>query len=155
MKNTKKLLIVFAGLVCLAFSACRTFRADGLAFYDFGGVEYESLGTFSDSATVHEFLGVSGGPNLFNISSDAMKDKVTAIIWKEVQKKGGNAARNITITYRITPLQTCCNGLTGSIWAPATIVVKGEAIRVNPSVAKIDTDKAIEVAIKNPTIIEE
>ena len=89
MKNTKKLLVLFAGLVCLTFTACNTFRADGLAFYSFDGVEYESLGKFSESATVHEFLGVSGGPNFFNISSDAMKDKVTSIIWKEIQKKGG------------------------------------------------------------------
>ena len=84
-----------------------------------------------------------------------MKDKITNIIWKEVQKKGGNAARNITITYRITPFQTCCNSLTGSIWAPATVTVSGEVIRVNPNLAKLDTEKAIEIAMKKSTIIEE
>ena len=155
MKNFKAKMFVIACFDCLAFSACKTFKADGLAFYSFDGVTYESLGNFSDSATVHEFLGVSGGPNFFNISADAMKDKITSMIWKEIQKKGGNAARNITITYRVTPLQTCFNGLTSSIWAPATVTVKGDVIRVNPSLAKLDTEKAIEVAMKTSTIIEE
>ena len=148
MKKVNKLLFIAGLLMCFAFSACKTFRADGLAFYSFDQ-GYESLGTFSKKATVHEFLGTSGGPNLFNISSTAMSDKAYAMIAREVEKKGGNAARNVTIQYSVNPFQLFFNTITEGIWAPATLVVSGEVIRVNTN-GKAYTENQDTIIIIDP-----
>ena len=107
----------------------------------------EVLGTFSKSKTVHEFLGTPGGANLFNISAATMSDKVSGIIWKEILEKGGNGARNITISYSAGPLAYLANTITFGIWAPAKLKISGEVIRTGTQTANVDTTKAIESAV--------
>lgn len=144
--NLKKRIIVLVGLVAtLTLTACTTFKAEGLAFAAFDDVEV--LGTFSERETVNEFFGTPGGTNLLNITSEAMNAKITSIIWNEIQKRGGNAARNITITYSAGLPARIVNAFTFGIWAPAALRVEGEVIRTNSPTAQLDTDSAIEVAL--------
>ncbi len=142
----------FVPLVALAifFASCTTFQMEGLT-YTLDTANAESLGTFSRSVMVHEVLGSSGGSNLANISATAMSDKATAIIFNEIQKKGGNAARNIKISYYVGPLAYFGNWITLKIWAPARLKISGEVIRTSSQTARIDTENAISNAVNQFT----
>ncbi len=145
MKSNK--CLIFVGmLITIALTACTTFRAGGLAFSPMAD-NVEVLGTFSKSKTVHEFLGTPAGANLFNISAATMSDKVSGIIWKEILAKGGNGARNITISYSAGPLAYLANVITFGIWAPAKLKIKGEVIKTGSQNVNIDTTTAIESAV--------
>ena len=146
MKSSNKCLVLLGMLFAIVFTSCTTFRAEGLAFSPMTD-NVEVLGTFSKSKTVHEFLGTTGGANLFNISAATMSDKVSGIIWKEILEKGGNGARNITISYSAGPLALLANLITFGIWAPAKLKISGEVIRTGSKTGKIDTEKAIESAL--------
>ena len=127
MRN-KLFLLVLVVSIGIGFTACTTFRADGFQVgLNTSGVEI--LGDFTTNVRVNEFLGASGGSNLFNLSADAMSGPIRSAIDNEVRKLGGTAAINISITYKVGPLQAIANVLTGSIWAPATAVIKGTVIR--------------------------
>ena len=129
-----------------SLSSCTTFKAEGLTFSSFDS-DVLVLGKFSESRTVHELFGTPGGANLLNITSTAMSDKVSGIIWKEIQNKGGNAARNITITYSAGPLAYIANAITFGIWAPAKLNITGDIIKTSSKTAQIDTEQAIEIAV--------
>lgn len=146
MKSSRKCLVLLGMLFAIVFTSCTTFRAEGLAFSPMTD-NVEVLGTFSKSKTVHEFLGTPGGANLFNISAATMSDKVSGIIWKEILEKGGNGARNITISYSAGPLAYLANTITFGIWAPAKLKISGEVIRTGTQTANVDTTKAIESAV--------
>lgn len=144
----KKFIFMLSVLSAVFLSSCVTFKADGLAFTT-ANENVQVLGNFSKKKTVHELFGTSGGTNLFNISATAMNEKITGIIWQEIQKKGGNAARNISITYSAGPLAYIANVITFGIWAPASLKVTGEVIKTNSQTAQIDTENAIDVAISD------
>lgn len=127
MKNK---LFFIALAVCIVFGACTTFQATGLQF----GVSTkgtEILGDFSTKIWTHKFLGQSGGTNLFNISSGVTSGPIKNAIDKEIQKKGGTAAVNITIKYGSNPIQWILNNITFNIWAPATVTITRTVIKEN------------------------
>ena len=108
------------------------------------------LGHFKTTVLVHEFLGSSGGANLFNITADAMNDKISDIVWKEINKKGGNGAINIEIEYSATFLDMLANGITETIWAPAHLTISGDVILYESSlIGNLDTDESINIAMSN------
>jgi hypothetical protein len=76
-------------------------------------------------------LGQSGGTNLFNISSNATSGPIRDAIEKEIRKKEGTAAINISVKYGSNPLQWFLNGLTFNIWAPSTVTISGTVIKQN------------------------
>jgi len=127
MKN-KLLLIVLAVFLSIGFVSCTTFQANGIQM---GMITdgYEILGNFSKKVYINKFLGTSGGTNLFNLSSDATNGPIRDAIEKEIQKKGGTAAINISIKYGSNPIQWWLNGLTGNIWAPSTVTISGTVIK--------------------------
>ena len=110
------------------------------------------LGHFHEGQTVVEMLGQSGGANLFNITSGAMKDKVTGIIWNEISKKGGNAAINVEVTYYVGPIAYFFNVITFNILAPARIVVEGDIVLMDASQATAATNLVIQNAISNASV---
>jgi hypothetical protein len=129
MKN-KLFLIVLAVCVGMFLVACTTFQASGIQM----GISisgYENLGNFSTKVYVSKFLGQSGGTNLLNLSSNATTGPIRDVIDKEIQKKGGTAAINISIKYGSNPIQWFLNYLTLNIWAPATVTISGTIIRQN------------------------
>jgi len=129
MKN-KLFLIVLAVCMLAFFAACTTFTASGFQVgMSTSGTEV--LGDFSTTVRVHKFLGTSGGINLFNLSSNATNGPIRDVIDKEIQKKGGTAAINISVRYRASFIQKILNNITLKIWAPARVTIKGTVIRQN------------------------
>jgi len=129
MKNRTILFVLF---ICagIYLTACTTFQSSGFQIgMSTSGIE--NLGDFSTTIYVNKFLGQSAGTNLFNISSNATSGPIREAIDKEIQKKGGTAAINISIVYRATFLQRFLNSVTGTIWAPATVTIKGTVIKQN------------------------
>ncbi|MDD7417232.1 MAG: hypothetical protein SPI86_08440 [Treponemataceae bacterium] len=143
-------IVFLAGLViCLtALVGCTTFQVNGLSWMP-TNTEYVVCDHFKTRKTVHEFLGVSGGANLFNISSKVMNDKITKIITNEVQKAGADGAINISIEYKVGFWHTIANSFTGSIWAPARVIVEGDLVKRGRGTASIDTDAAIQAAVQS------
>ena len=146
MKVSRKCFILAGMLFSIAFTACTTFKVEGLALSTMTS-NAESLGLFSKKKLVHEFLGNPAGANLFNISATVMSDKVSEIIWEEITARGGNGARNITISYSAGPLAYIANYFTFRIWAPATLKISCEIIKTNAQTVRLDTAKAIESAV--------
>ena len=117
-------------VVVVLLVGCTTFKANGLSFMPVDN-DLQVVGTFKDSVMVHKFLGTSGGTNLFNISSGATVDKLSAAVWKHIQSMGGTGATNVSITYGSNILHWFLNGLTWGIWAPAKITISGTVVRDN------------------------
>jgi len=127
MRN-KTFLIVLAVCVFIVFIGCTTFQSSGMQM-GFSTEGTENLGNFTKKVYINKFLGTSGGTNLFNLSSDATNGPIRDAIEKEIQKKGGTAAINISIKYGSNPIQWWLNGLTGNIWAPSTVTISGTVIK--------------------------
>ena len=147
--KTKGFIFLGMSIISIALLAsCTTFKADGLAFITQND-NTENLGRFTVSKTVHELFGTPAGSNFLNITATTMSDKVSGIIWKEIQKKGGNGATNISITYSAGPLAYFANWITFGIWAPAKLKITGDVIKVHSATVKKDTNIAIDKAVTN------
>ena len=120
------LMLIFGILVLLG--SCRTFHASGLQMgMDTGGTEI--MGTFTTRIWVGKFLGTSGGTNLFNFSSAATTGPIRDAIDREIQRLGGNAAIDVSVTWGSNPIQWILNNLTLRLWAPGTATIRGTVIR--------------------------
>ncbi len=119
---------VFAFLLVISLLSCTTFQFSG-AQVTKTIPSYTSVGTFDVTVKVHEFLGSSGGTNLFNITADNMDTKIYDTIQREIQKYTGDAAVNITIEYEASFVDLLLNGITFGIYAPATARIKGTVVK--------------------------
>jgi len=128
----KSKLFLFFLLICIGVfsAACTTFQSSGFQV-GMSTSGTENLGDFSTKVYINKFLGQSGGTNLFNLSANATSGPIRSAIEKEIQKKNGTAAINISIVYGSNPIQWILNNITGGIWAPATVTIKGTVIRQN------------------------
>jgi len=125
-----KFLIVLAVCLSIGFVGCTTFQADGIQM-GFSTAGTENLGNFTTKVHINKFLGQSGGANFLNLSSNATSGPIRNAIDKEIQKKGGTAAINISIKYGSNPVQWWLNVLTYNIWAPSTVTISGTVIKQN------------------------
>jgi hypothetical protein len=91
----------------------------------------EILGDFTTRVYINKFLGTSGGTNFLNLSSHATDGPIRNAIDAQIREKGGTAAINISIRYGSNPLQWFLNNITGTIWAPSTVVISGTIIKQN------------------------
>lgn len=139
------LLSIFIG-VLVSMSSCTTFKAENLAVLS-PEVDVKILGHFERTVLVSEFLGVSAGANIFNITADAMSDKVNEIVWQEILKRNGNGAINVQIEYSASFLDQIGNYCTGSIWAPAHLKVSGDVIRTNTTSSAMSTKINVNEAV--------
>ena len=128
--NNKLFLFILTVCISLCFVACTTFQASGFQM-GMSTSGTENLGNFTTTIFINKFLGLSAGENLFNLGSNATSGAIRDAIDREIQKKGGTAAINISIVYRSTVLQKFLNTITATIWAPATVTIKGTVIRHN------------------------
>ncbi|AEJ19946.1 Bor/Iss family lipoprotein [Gracilinema caldarium] len=122
-------IIVLLSLVLFAVS-CTTFKFEG-AQVTREIPSYNTVGTFDISVKVHEFLGASGGSNLFNVTADKMNTIIYDAIQREIQKYTGDAAVNISIEYEANFIDLLLNGITYGIYAPATAHIKGTIVKYN------------------------
>jgi hypothetical protein len=126
--KSKHLALVALAAVALVLSSCTTFKISGVQVSK-EIPTYTVVTEFKRSITVHKFLGSSAGPNLFNISSDATDAAIFNAIQAEITKNGGDAAINVSIDYKADFIDMVCNGITGSIWAPATAEISGKIVK--------------------------
>ena len=125
-----KFLIVLAVCVSICFVGCTTFQASGIQM-GFSTSGTENLGNFTTKVYINKFLGQSGGTNLFNLSSNATTGPIRDAIEREIQKKGGTAAINISVKFGSNPFQWFLNYITFNLWAPATVTISGTVVRQN------------------------
>jgi hypothetical protein len=126
MKN-KYFLFFLAICVSIYFVGCTAFEARGLQMgLNTNGTE--NLGDFTLKVKVNEFLGLSGGYNLFNISANKTSKPIQDAIEKEIQNRGGVGATNIVVKNSVSFGQMLLNVLTATIWAPSTVTISGTIV---------------------------
>lgn len=123
MKKILGLTVIFALFATVI--SCTTFKVDGLSY----GGSGEILGTFEKKVTVNKFLGQSGGSTLFNFSQDSTDEKIMSVISSECARLGGSRAINISIEQKATFGQIFANSLTGRLWAPVKLIIKGTVVK--------------------------
>jgi hypothetical protein len=126
--SLKKTALVMAVIVLLA--GCTTFKLSGVQVTK-QLPSYTSVGTFDVTIWVNEFLGASGGANIFNLTADAMDQAIYDAIQREIQKYSGDAAVNVNIEYRASFIDVLLNGVTGALWAPAEANITGTVVKYN------------------------
>ncbi len=142
----KVLILVVVAVAILTVTGCTSFKAEGLS-YMMPNTNDVVLASFEETVMVNEVLGQAGGNNLFNITSEAMNEEISDIIMKEVTLAGGNAAKNISIQYKVGFLHIILNAITGYIWAPAELTVSGDVIMTQSSTAAAALETEIDVAL--------
>lgn|GEM_PF-915061 len=127
----KKTLQIGAIIVAvLAVGACTTFQLSGIqVVQDMPGMN--TVGDFEIKVPVHEFLGGAGGANLFNVTATNMDNEIYDAIRREVEKRSGDAAINVTVRYEASFVNILLNAITLNIYAPATAVVTGTVVSYN------------------------
>ena len=126
MKNLKPIAFLVVAAALLA--SCTTFKASGLS-YSLKSTKTTVLGDFKTEVWVNEFLGSSGGANLFNITADATEGPVKDAIQNAIKEKNGDAAINVTIEHQASFVDILLNALTSSIYAPGNVIVSGTIVK--------------------------
>ncbi len=126
----RHMILILSALIILLASSCTTFQLSG-AQITREIPSYNQVGNFDITVKCHEFLGASGGANLFNVSSDAMDTAIYDAIQREIQKFTGDAAVNVEIRYEASFIDLLLNGLTWSLYAPATAHISGVIVKYN------------------------
>ena len=126
MKNFKVVALLFVAAALLA--SCTTFKASGLS-YSIASPKTTVLGDFKTEVWVNEFLGASGGANLFNISADATEGAVREAIQNAIKEKNGDAAINVTIEHQASFVDLLLNAITSSIYAPGNVIISGTIVK--------------------------
>lgn len=122
--------IVMVLLVGIAIAGCTTFQVSGMQVVEeMPGMT--PIGDFEVSFRVSEFLGLSGGPNLFNVSATNMDNEIRDAIRREIENRSGDAAINVQVKYEATFLDLLFGQVTFNIWAPATATITGTVISFN------------------------
>ena len=143
----KKIFAAALLLLTLAVTSCTTFKASGLTVLK-PSENVKVLGHFERKVTVHEFLGNSGGANLFNVTADAMEERVTELVWQEIGKLNGNGAINVEIEYSATFVDALLNGITSGIYAPAHLYIAGDVVQFGSiALGEESTDESISLAL--------
>jgi hypothetical protein len=128
LKSRTVVIFALAAAIGAVLSGCTTFKFSG-AQVTMQLPAYTSVGTFDVTVWVNEFLGSSGGANLFNITADAMDAPIADAIQREIHKYSGDAAVNVTIEYGASFVDILLNGLTGGIYAPAEAHITGTIVK--------------------------
>jgi predicted small secreted protein len=129
MKNVTKVIMLLV-IAAVAFTSCTTFQLSG-AQVTREIPSYDTVGEFEIAVKVNEFLGNSGGSNFLNATSDAMDTEIYDAIQREIQKYTGDAAVNVEIRYEASFIDLLLNGLTFSLYAPATAHISGVIVKYN------------------------
>jgi hypothetical protein len=122
------MFLVFIGFVVIAITSCTGFKVSELEVHQ-TPTEGEVVGDFNIKVGITKFLGVSGGMNLFNITSGKTDPAIVQAIRAEIQNQGGTAAINVKIENKVSFGKWLLNGITFAIYAPATAHVTGTIIK--------------------------
>lgn len=126
----KAMQVAVIVVAVLAVGACTTFQLSGIQVVeDMPGMS--PIGDFEIKLPVHEFLGGSGGTNLFNVTATNMDNEIYDAIRREVERRSGDAAINVTVRYEASFVNLLLNGITFGLYAPATAHVSGTVVSYN------------------------
>ncbi len=120
--------VILVSILFMILASCTTFQLSGSQVTR-EIPSYDTVGQFDIKVTCHEFLGTSGGANLFNATSDAMDTAIYDAIQREIQKFTGDAAMNVEITYTASFTNILINCITFGLYAPATAHVTGVIVK--------------------------
>jgi len=126
MKNLKIGALLL--LVVLIMASCTTASFSGLQMSK-EMPSFEVVGDFNETIWVSEFLGTPGGANLFNISAGSMDGPVYDAIQRQITKKAGDAAIDISIREEAGLVEMLITGITAGIYSPCTVKVSGTVIK--------------------------
>ena len=124
----KSIKLATAVLVIAMIASCTSFQMSGIQITA-EIPSYQTVGEFEITVRVTEFLGTAGGINLFNVSADAMDEKIYDAIQREIQKFTADAAVNVTVKYQASLMNLILNGITMTFVAPATATVTGVLVK--------------------------
>lgn len=127
MKAVRLLLVALA---VVAIASCTTFQLSGIQMTE-DMPSMQPLGDFVTAVKVHEFIGTAGGANLLNLTATNMDDEIYDAIRREIQRRSGDAAINVTVQYQARFLDLLLNGITGGLYAPATAIISGTVVSYN------------------------
>lgn len=88
---------------------------------------FNVVGEFERTLSQHGIIGGWSGGSLIKLSDN--DERIFSIISDEIQKKGGDAAIDVTIEYGAGFLNLLLNAITLSIYNPGKIVIKGTIIK--------------------------
>ncbi len=128
MKLNRSLVFILLATLAFAIAGCTTFKFSG-AQVTTQLPAYTSVGTFDITVWVNEFLGSSGGANLFNVTADSMDAPIYDAIQREIHKYSGDAAVNVTVEYNASFVDILLNALTVGIYAPAEARITGTVVK--------------------------
>ncbi len=117
-------------LAILLVASCTTFKLSGIQITR-EIPSYTTVGEFDITVSVMEFLGSSGGTNMFNASATAMDEKIYDAIQREIQKYTADAAVAVTVEYQASMMNSMLNSMTMFILAPATARITGVIVKYN------------------------
>jgi hypothetical protein len=117
-------LCVIGFVAIVTITSCTSFQVGGMEVHQ-TRTEGTVVGNFDITVNIHKFIGGSAGTNMFNISSDATDPVIVQAIRTEIQNQGGTSAVNVKIVYKATFVNMLLNGITSTIYAPATAYITG------------------------------
>ena len=88
---------------------------------------FNVVGEFERTLSQHGIIGGWSGGSLVKLSDN--DERIFSIISDEIQKKGGDAAIDVTIEYGAGFVNLLLNAVTWGIYNPGKIVIKGTVIK--------------------------
>lgn len=128
MKRGLTVALILVAVLLMA--GCTTFQLSGVNIVE-DMPSMQPLGDFETKVKVHEFIGGSGGTNLFNLTATSMDNEIYDAIRREVMRRSGDAAINVTVKYEASFVDLLLNGITFGIYAPATATISGTVVSYN------------------------
>ena len=113
-------------LVVLLFASCTTVSFQGMQMTK-DVPSFNVVGEFEKVIAHNGLIGAAAGYKLIKLNDN--DQRIFSIITDEIQKKGGDAAIDVTIEYRADILDILITGITFSIYSPSDIVIKGTIIK--------------------------
>ena len=118
---------VFAVLLALLLMAsCTTASFQGMQMTK-DVPSFNVVGQFEKTLSQHAIIGPWSGGSLVKLSDN--DERIFAIITDEIQKKGGDAAIDVTIEYGANVVDLLLNAVTFSIYNPGKVHISGTVIK--------------------------
>jgi hypothetical protein len=113
-------------LALLLMASCTTASFQGMQMTT-QVPSFNVVGQFERTLSQHAIIGGWSGGSLVKLSDN--DERIFAIITDEIQKKGGDAAIDVTIEYGANVVDLLLNAVTFSIYNPGKVSISGTVIK--------------------------
>ena len=117
---------VLAVALLLLIASCTTVSFQGMQMTK-DVPSFNVVGEFEKKVAHNGVIGAPAGYKLIQLNDN--DERIFSIITDEIQKKGGDAAIDVTIEYKADFLDIILNAVTFSIYSPSDIIIKGTIIK--------------------------